>query len=204
MHIDDAGVALIMYGYSIPITGCPQGFVAFIPFESPTPLLPINSGAFSFSSSGTSGNRTLTGTLTAAGSANGTLVINDTQCNGSLNATWTATKAAGATINLAGTWTATFRSSLVPQANGTLTLVQSGTTLSGTYTVPTTGAGGSVSGTVSGQTAKFTLTQTGPPGCTGTFTGHAVIMSPPEVLFYFYSGSDCLGIHTLGNGTGTR
>lgn len=204
MHVEDAGVALIMIGYSVPGAGCPQGRVSFIPFESPTPPLAINSGAFTYSSSGTSGSRTVTGTVTAAGSANGTLTINDTQCNGNLNATWTATKASGASINLTGTWSATFRSSLVPQANGTLTLVQSGATLSGTYTVPSTGAGGTVSGTVSGQTARFTLTQTGPPGCTGLFTGHAVLMVSPELLLFYYAGSDCLGVHTLGNGTGTR
>ena len=204
MHIDDGGVALIMYGFGIPVTGCPQGLISFIPFESPTPLLPVTSGSFTYSSSGSSGSRALTGTLTTTGSANGTLLVNDIQCNGTLNATWTATKASGASINLTGTWNATFRSSLVPQANGTLTLAQSGTTLSGTYTIPSTGAGGSVSGTVLGQTVKFTLTQTGPPGCTGTFTGHAVVMSPPEVLFFYYSGNDCLGMHAFGNGSGTR
>ena len=206
MHIDEAGVALIMYGYSVPGAGCPQGFVAFIPFESPTPPLPINAAAFTYSSSGTSGSRSLGGSLTAAGSANGTLVINDTQCNGNMNATWTATKPSGATINLTGTWNGTFRSSLVPQTNGTLFLVQSGTTLSGTYTVPSTGAGGTVSGTVLGQTARFVLTQTAPSGCAGTFTGHAVLLTgtSSQVLFFFYAGADCLGVHTAGTGTGTQ
>ncbi len=203
MHIEDAGVALIMIGSSVPGAGCPQGIVSFIPFESPTPPLAINAGSFTYTSSGTSGTRSLTGTMTAAGSANGTLVINDTQCNGTLNATWTATKSAGASVNLTGTWNGSLRSSLVPQTNASLTLAQSGTTLTGTYIVPSTGAGGTVSGTVLGQTARFTLAQT-MAGCTGTFTGHAVVMPSPEVLFFYYSGTDCLGVHTLGSGNVTR
>jgi len=65
------------------------------------------------------------------------------------------------------------------------------------------GAMGTFVGTVSGRTATFTLTQT-TPGCSGTFSGHAVVMPSPELLVYYYSGTDCLGTHTNGNGSATR
>lgn len=204
MIIEDAGVALIMIGYGFNVTGCSTGIVSFHPFESPTPPLAVANASFTTTVSGTLGSRTVTGSL-AATTANGTLMVVDTQC-GVVNSTWSATKASGATANLTGTWLGTFRSSLVPSSSGTLSLVQSGATLSGTYSVPSTGAGGTVAGTVFGQTARFTLTQTAPAGCPGTFTGHAVLLpgSFTDVLFFFYAGTDCLGIHTAGNGSGTK
>ena len=65
MHSEDAGVALIMIGYGIPVTGCPQGLVSSS-HSSPLRVLQISSGSFTYSSTGTSGSRTLTGTLTTA------------------------------------------------------------------------------------------------------------------------------------------
>lgn len=207
IHVDDAGIALIMVGWSMTGIGtnCPTSIVNFFPFENPTPPLAITSGSFTVTRPLPTGSRTVAGTLTSSGSATGTLNIVDTPCGGTVNATWTATKATSATINLTGTWNGTLRSSLVPQTDATFFLVQSGNALSGTYSVPGTEAAGTISGTVLGQTAKFSLTQTAPAGCTGTFTGHAVLlMGTYPVLFYYYSGSDCLGVHTGGNGTATR
>jgi hypothetical protein len=207
MHIDDAGVALIMISWSMSGsgTGCPTGIVSFFQFGPPLTPVAITAGSFTYNTTTSTGTRTFAGSVTAAGNANGTFVITDTQCGGSVNGTWTATRATTASVDLTGTWNGSFRSSLVPQTTGTLFLVQSGTTLSGTYTVPSTGAGGPVSGTVLGQTARFTLTQTAPAGCPGVFTGHAVLLTGANpVLFFFYAGADCLGVHTAGSGTGTR
>lgn len=207
IHVDDAGIALIMVGWSMTGIGtnCPASIVNFFPFENPTPPLAMASGAFTTTSTFTTGTRTVSGTLSSSGSASGMLNVVDNPCGGTLNATWTATKASTAVINLTGTWNGTLRSSLVSQTNVTFFLVQSGTTLSGTYSVPGTEAAGTAAGTVVGQTAKFTLTQTAPAACTGTFSGHAVLLAGTNpVLFYFYSGADCLGIHTMGSGTATR
>ena len=207
MHIDDAGIALIMVGWSMSGigTGCPTGIVSLFPFEAPATPLAITAGSFTYTSTLSTGNRIMAGTVTAAGSASGTLVVNDSPCGGTVNATWTATKATAASVDLTGSWNGSFRSSLVPQTSGTLFLVQSGSTLTGTYSVPSTSAGGTVSGTVLGQTARFTLTQTAPAGCAGLFNGHAVLLTGQNpVLFFYYSGADCLGVHTLGSGTGTR
>lgn len=205
MFVEDAGIALIMIGYGFNMTGCSTGIIGFSPFELPTLPLSIANGSFTTTTSG--GSRTIGGTLTAAGTANGTLTVNDAQC-GVINSTWTATKASSATMNLGGTWVGSFRSSLAAQTAGTLSLLQAGNTLSGTYSVPSSGAGGTVSGTVLGQTARFILTQTEPVGCPGTFTGHAAVIpasgAAPAVLFFFYSGADCLGVHTSGTGIGTK
>jgi hypothetical protein len=205
MFVEDAGIALIMIGYGFNQTGCSTSIIGFSPFELPT--LPLAIANASFTTTTSAGNRTISGTFSAPGSASGTVTVNDAQC-GVVNSTWSASKAGTATVNLTGTWAGSFRSSLAPQTAGTLTLLQAGTTLSGTYSVPASGAGGTVAGTVLGQTARFTLTQTQPLGCPGTFTGHAVMIpgsgSVPDVLFFYYSGVDCLGMHSLGSGSGTK
>lgn len=203
MHVDDTGVALIMIGFSVPGSGCPQG-TSVLPFEPPSTPLVITSGAFTLSTSGSAGTRIISGSFGTTGGATGTLVINDTNCGGQLNATWTATKATSAAVDLSGTWNGTFKSSLVSQTAGVLTLTQSGTNVTGTYNIPSNGAGGTVSAQVFGRTVRFTMTQTTPASCPGTFTGHAVLMPSPELLVYNYTGSDCLGTHITGNGSGSR
>ncbi|MEA3245514.1 MAG: hypothetical protein U9Q74_05100 [Gemmatimonadota bacterium] len=140
--------------------------------------------------------------MTTAGTATGTINVVNTQCNGTLNATWTASKAGGPEVALSGTWNGTFASSLVSRTSGTLVLSQNGANVTGTYTLPN-GARGNLTGTVSGRTMTFTLSQT-TVGCTGTFAGHGVLMPSPELLVYFYTGSDCLGSHTQGNGSASR
>ena len=204
MHVDDAGVALIMIGFSVPGAGCPQGLVSFISFEAPRTPLTVTNGAFTYSSTGSSGSLGLNGSLATAGTGNGTLTINDTQCNGLLNATWSATRAAGATVSLTGTWTGSLRSSLVAQSTASLTFAQSGNNITGTYSVSSTGAGGTISGVVLGRTARFTLTQTAPANCPGTFNGHAVVSDTPVTLLFYYAGTDCLGTHTGGTGSAIR
>lgn len=203
MFVEDAGIALLMIGYGYNQTGCSTSIIGFSPFELPTLPSSITNGSFTI----TAANRIIAGTFTSSGAATGTVTVNDATC-GQISATWTATKASGATVNLAATWAGSFRSSLAAQTSGTLTLQQAGNVLTGTYSVPSSGAGGTVSGTVLGQTARFTLTQTEPAGCPGIFSGHAVMVpgtgAVPDVLFFFYSGADCLGMHSLGSGSGTR
>lgn len=198
------GVTLVMVGWRTTGTTCNSDITQFMSRIPASTAYPLASGAFSAAStSSTLGTTTLAGTLQSSGSAAGTLTVNDTRCQGTTNTTWTATRAAGAEVNLAGTWNGTFASSLVTRINGTITLSQAGNAVTGTYSIPGNGAQGTFVGTVSGRTATFTLTQT-TPGCTGTFSGHAVVMPSPEVLVYYYSGTDCLGMHTNGNGSATR
>jgi len=48
-----------------------------------------------------------------------------------------------------------------------------------------------LSGSVSGQTFTFTLTQNAP--CAGSFTGHGTVAADDSTLRGSYSGSDCGG-----------
>lgn len=202
-HVTENGVAVVMVGWSVTGTGCTDNIVSFLSREPPNSPFAIADGAFTATQTSTTyGTLTLTGTLTAAGTASGSLTMNDTRCVGTLTGTWTATKATGPEVSLAGSWNGTFASSLVSRTNGSFTLTQSDRSVSGTYAVQT-GALGTLNGTLSGRTMAFSLTQT-TVGCTGTFSGHGVVMPSPETLVYFYSGSDCLGAHTAGSGSATR
>jgi hypothetical protein len=198
----DAGIPIFMVSTSIAGTLCTSTVTSYLPRVAPDAPHAVTGGAFSVSTTGSSGTLAMTGTLLAAGTASGTITVNDTRCNGTLNGTWNATRATGADVNLTGTWNASFASSLVTRTNGTITLSQNGTALTGTYSLPN-GAIGTISGIIRGRMATMTLTQT-TVGCTGTFTGYAAVMPTPETLTYFYSGTDCLGTHAGGNGSATR
>lgn len=202
--VQSEGVTLVMVGWRTTGATCNSDITQFMSRIPASTAFPLSAGTFTGSvTSTTLGTTSLTGTLQSSGSAAGTLAVNDTRCQGTTNTTWTATRASAAEVNVTGTWNATFASSLVTRINGTLTLAQSGTAITGTYNIPGNGAMGTFVGTVSGRTATFTLTQT-TPGCSGTFSGHAVVMPSPELLVYYYSGTDCLGTHTNGNGSAAR
>ena len=201
--VTDNGIVLALVSTSVAGTSCTTGVTTFITREPPAQPIEVANGAFSIATSGSSGSLAVAGVLAASGTASGTITVNDTKCVGSLNATWTATRASGALVNLSGTWNGTFASSLVSRVPGVFTLTQNGATLNGSFNIPSNGATGTVAGTISGRMATFTFTQT-TAGCSGTFTGHGVVMSNPEVLVYYYTGSDCLGAHTGGNGSATR
>jgi hypothetical protein len=200
--INENGVVLAMIGWSVTSGSCSDIITQFFPREPPLTPVPVTNGAFTLTYSGTLGTLTSQAALTTAGTASGTLAVTSSKCSSSVSVTWTATRAGGAEVNLSGTWNANFASNLVSRTNGTLALSQSGTTVSGTYNVAT-GAGGTFTGIVSGRMASFALTQT-TPGCTGNFSGHAAVMPSPETLVYYYTGTDCLGAHSGGNGIATR
>jgi hypothetical protein len=202
MLVTSAGIPIFMVGTSVTGTLCTNTVTSYFARTGSDAPHPISNNAFSVSSTGTSGTLAMAGTLNTNGTASGTVTVNDTRCNGTLNGTWNATRATGADVNLTGTWNGTFASNLVSRITGSITLSQTGTALTGTYSIPN-GAVGTVSGTVQGRMANMTLTQT-TPGCPGTFLGYAAVMPTPETITYFYAGTDCLGAHTGGNGAATR
>jgi hypothetical protein len=100
-----------------------------------------------------------------------------------------------------GTWTGTITSNLVQTpAPITLIIYHTGSSVSGSYTV-VTGASGIVAGTVSGNRITFTLTQT-TQSCPGSFSGQGTFNG--TAMSFTYSGSDCWGTHTNGNGNVTK
>ena len=101
------------------------------------------------------------------------------------------------TIDVTGTWYGTYSTSRVPSASITFHLTQSEANLTGTYSA-STGASGTITGTVSGNNiGNFSLNQT-LPSCTGSFTGTAT--GTGDTMDFTFSGSDCLGSHTNGQG----
>ncbi len=104
------------------------------------------------------------------------------------------------TVDVTGTWSGTYSTSLVPSGSITLNLTQSDADVTGTY-ITTEGNAGTVNGTVSGNTLNFTFTQT-TPSCTGTFSGTATING--NTATFTFTGSDCLGSHTNGQGDATK
>ncbi len=203
LYVDASGIVLAVVGTSVQGATCTNAVTSVLSREPPSQPIAVTSGAFSISTSGSSGSLAVSGTLSTSGTGTGTLTVNDTKCTGTLNGSWTATRATGPSVALGGTWNGSFASSLVSRVSGVLTIVQNGATLSGSFNIPSNGATGTIAGTVSGRMASFTFTQT-TPGCSGLFTGHAVALENPEVLVYYYTGSDCLGAHTGGNGSATR
>jgi hypothetical protein len=200
--VTDLGIPLFMVNTSIVGTACTSTVTSYLPRTGADAPHAVSNGAFSVSTTGSSGTLAMTGSLQTSGTGSGAINVNDTRCNGTLNGTWTATKAAGPEVTLTGTWNANFASSLVPRTNGTITLTQNGAAIVGTYSLPN-GAQGTMTGTVSGRMATISLVQT-TVGCAGAFAGYAAVSPPPETLTYFYAGVDCLGAHTGGNGTATR
>lgn len=201
--VTDQGIVLSMIGFRVQGTACTDDGTSFVVREPPNQPVAVSSdGDFTILSSGSGGTYTARGTLFADGDADGTLDVTAITCNGMLNATWTARRASGAEVNLAGTWSGTFYTSLVPTTTATYTLTQSGSALTGAVTVAS-GGSFSFSGTVSGRMITFTATET-TTGCTGSFSGHGTVMLSPEQMRFYFTGSDCLGAHTGGFGSGTR
>jgi hypothetical protein len=98
--------------------------------------------------------------------------------------------------NIDGAWNATFADSVVSGQLG-FSLVQTGDSVQGTYT-SSLGGGGSISGTISGETFRFELRQT-VANCPGTFIGTANVRA--NVMAGTYTGSDCQGFHADGSFT---
>lgn len=136
--------------------------------------------------------------------------------------TWSfTTEATPPTVDVTGTWSGTYSTSLVPLTTVTLNLIQqaaSTTSMSITYadkstkrfvqtaanvtgTFITPDVEGTVNGTISGNTITFTLNQT-TASCLGTFSGTATVTD--NTMTFTFTGSDCLGTHTDGQGTATK
>lgn len=102
------------------------------------------------------------------------------------------------TVNVTGIWSGTFSTSLI-WGILVLDLSQSGSSVTGTFY--TDEAWGTVSGTVSGNTLHFNITET-VPGCSGSFSGNGSVSG--NTMSLTFSGSDCLGSHNNGQGTVTK
>jgi hypothetical protein len=96
------------------------------------------------------------------------------------------------TAQVGGTWTANVQlgGSLVPVS---LSMVQSGTTITGAASI-FLGGGGSLAGTVSGQTLNFTVNEVSP--CAGIFSGTATVAAGDGAAVGTVTGNDCNGAHT--------
>ena len=103
-----------------------------------------------------------------------------------------------ADVDLNGLWTGTITSSLLTAPTAlTINMSHTSNHVSGTYSV-LTGASGTISGTINNNSMNFTLTQT-TPTCQGIFSGQGTINN--STITFTYSGNDCWGTHSNGNGT---
>jgi len=108
-------------------------------------------------------------------------------------------------VNATGTWFGSYNSSVFGAQNMTVNIQQNGAVLTGTYSLSTGGLG-SVSGTVSGDTASFTIPVT-TPGCSGSFSGTLIIATPqsgPATMSFSYSGSSTCDGQESGTGNLTK
>ncbi len=99
-------------------------------------------------------------------------------------------------------WLGGYGSSLLEETAFYADLVRTDTTIRGAFR-DAAGRKGALNGTIAGNTVTLQITET-TPGCSGTFTGSGVIdqttvLGTYTVSFNF-SGSDCLGTHTGGEG----
>jgi hypothetical protein len=98
--------------------------------------------------------------------------------------------------NVAGTWDALMTVTGGVQAppgfqfTATFTLAQTGSSVTGTFATEG-GLSGQISGSVSGTSINFTITQGEP--CSGSFTGIGGVSGSGAQINGSYSGSDCNG-----------
>ncbi len=102
--------------------------------------------------------------------------------------------------SLVGSWTASFADSLNAGIVEFQLEERSETMVVGPYAA-STGGGGTISGTLSGNAFSFTLTQN-VPKCPGTFGGTAILSG--DHALGTYEGRDCLGEHKSGVVTFSR
>jgi hypothetical protein len=127
------------------------------------------------------------------------LVLNLVSCGSSGDS---GTPAAPPSVDATGTWRGTYVSSVVGAQTATLTVIQLGRGITGTYST-SSGALGNVSGSVSSNTATFTIFVTN-PGCSGSFTGTGVINATvtPNTMAFTYNGASNASCGGSENGTG--
>jgi hypothetical protein len=100
------------------------------------------------------------------------------------------------TVDITGTWDASMTVTGGTQApvgfhwTAVFTVIQSGSSVIGTG-ITSSGSGGQVSGSVSGDDLVITLTQTSP--CNGIYHGNGMVNAASNQMSGTYSGSDCNG-----------
>lgn len=113
------------------------------------------------------------------------------------------TPAAPPSVDATGTWSGPYNSSVFGARTMTVNLQQSGASLTGTYS-STTGGLGSISGSVSGNTASLTITVT-TPGCSGSFNGTGIVTVPQvgaPTMSFSYNGASNAACGGQESGTG--
>lgn len=105
-----------------------------------------------------------------------------------------------ASVNATGAWKGYYNSTVFREKFLTLIIQQSGNEITGTYS-SSTGTTGSISGSVSGNNASFTITMT-TPGCSGSFKGTGIINPEydPVQMNFQYNGSGTCGGKESGTG----
>ncbi len=200
-YVEPSGMPAVVVGLRVVGNLCTDSGVFALHREAPDTMYTVTGSAMTVSVPSTYLSLSLTGNFTSATQAAGSATIVSTHCDGSLTTTWSAVKASAAAKDVTGVWTGTYSTSLVATATMTLTLVQTGSSVTGSYT-STNGGEGSVSGTIVGKVGTFHMVQT-TSGCPGSFTGHAAMAlenAGLQVLSLGWTGTDCLGTHTHARG----
>jgi len=199
--VADDGIVIVSTAIAVSGVSCADTLVGGVGRDPSEAAFAVTDGEFTVAWTTSLGTRSLTGAFDGT-TASGTLTVADTFCGDTLSLSWTATKSAGAEVNLAGTWTGEFSSSQFTPTPGDMVLSQLGASLSGSWSTQN-GAFGTVSGTVTGHAATFRLEED-TPGCNGHFDGYAVVVPYFGDLVFWYSGEDCLGPSVNGFGFGQR
>lgn len=175
---------------TVTITGSPCMSSATVSGSISGSQLTLQANSLNFSATATSTSISGTYSVTSGACAGDTGYIS--MASGDNNPTTP-------TVNVSGYWSGTYSSNLV-SSNITLNLTQSGSNITGTDS-STNGANGTVSGTVSGDTISFMLYQK-TTGCLGAFSGTGTVSG--DTLTLSFTGADCLGVHSNGQGTVTN
>ena len=177
-----------------PLSGTAPLLVSFDASGSADPDGSIATYAWNFGDGATGTGRTASHTYAVVGTFTARLIVTDddgTAASTAVNINALAPNAQ---------WLGRYQSNLINEAPVYAEIVQTGTTLSGTYR-DDTGRTGTLAGVISGTAATLTITET-TPGCTGSFTGIGTLGSVAglESIDFVFTGSDCLGAHTGGTG----
>jgi hypothetical protein len=127
----------------------------------------------------------------------GILLVTITGCGGGGSDPAPAVQLAP-TINATGTWSGPYNSSVFGNKTLSLNLIQNNATLTGTF-ANSSGGLGNISGTVSGNTANFTISIT-TPGCSGSFAGVGTVTG--NAMTFTYNGSTNQACGGPENGVG--
>ena len=103
-------------------------------------------------------------------------------------------------VNATGAWSGPYNSSVFGAQTVTLNIMQTGSTVSGTYS-SSTGGLGSISGSMDGDTAKVIIAVT-TPGCSGSFNTTCIVTG--NQMSFGYSGSSTCGGNESGTGNLTK